>query len=152
MEAIGRWNTTFVSWILSGLALVTTIGLAVVGSSKHPPSSTTAAVFVLVVAALQLGAVRVESQGREQSKIQQTRNSMVLGRLVRLAEKTALVRVAAEREYAAPSDHPVQVIGRLSVDLSWIEEGIVTAMDENMGSPALAAGEPESKHKGENDG
>jgi hypothetical protein len=114
---------------LQVVPVIFAVVLAVLGSSKHPPSAAVSAVIVLVIAGTQVGAGWLFST---EGKADPTLAERSVGRLVHLATRAQLAeqgaQAAFESNITAKELHAE--MGKLSVELSWLGDGLVEAVDD----------------------
>lgn len=113
--------------VIAGAGL--TVLLAFLGNADEPPSASTQALIAFFAIVTQLGgAWTFSGEGRADPSLAQRSVS----RLVRLAQRTAAARAQAEgltQRGTAAADLS-DGVGHLSVHLSYIEEGIVEAVED----------------------
>lgn len=106
----------------------TTVLLGVLSGSDRPPSRSTSALLVLVAAVFQLGSVLLFSGiGRADPGLARA----AVRRLVRMGLRAEGARVLAEESFDSASASELRSrMGQLSVDLSWMEEGLLEAVGD----------------------
>lgn len=113
--------------VIAGAGL--TVLLAFLSNADEPPSASTQALIAFFAIVAQLGgAWTFSGEGRADPTLAQRSVS----RLVRLAQRTATARLHAENltRRGTPANDLRDGIGPLSVHLSYIEEGIVEAVED----------------------
>jgi hypothetical protein len=106
-----------------------TILLAFLGNTTKPPSASTQALIALLAIFAQAGSVWIFSgNGRADPTLAQRS----VARLVGLAERASAARLTAEALYNGrfSVSEARQVLGQISVHLSYLEEGYLNAIDD----------------------
>ncbi len=115
-------------WTCGALAFCLTVVLAFATGGKRPVGSREAALIAILIGLLQvIGAMTASRVGRPDPML--ARQS-VRG-LLRLAARVQLSRITAEKELLEGTPKSIkETLGVLSVNLSWIEEGLGSAVDD----------------------
>lgn len=112
------------SFFLVG-ALSVTVLLGVLSGADEEPSRSTSALLVLLAALFQFSSVLLFSGiGRADPGLARA----AVRRLIRMGVRTNEARELAERSDSVSATELRSWVGRLSVELSWIEEGLLDAV------------------------
>lgn len=116
------------SWALIVASLLVTAYLAHKGSSEKPPTGPESLALALLAAALQIGGAGIFTS---LSRADPGLVDAVARRLIKATSKTKGARRAAEasQEFDDP-ESARHMIRRLNVELSWIEDELVEAVDD----------------------
>lgn len=119
-----RW---FGSLFLIG-SLVTTVFLGVLSGADKQPTRSTSALLVLLAAVFQFGSVVTFSGiGRADPGLARA----AVRRLIRMGLRTSGARKLAEESFDGANAPELRSrMGQLSVELSWLEEGLVEAVGD----------------------
>lgn len=122
-QAAGRRRRRL-GFVLGGLSIATVVIFAFQDSATAAPPAE-AGLFVLIAAVLQVAAIVLISGGRADPAhaMSSFRHLMLLARRASIA--TALAEEAAEADAPVPAVR--RSMNRLSVELSWIQEGLIEA-------------------------
>jgi hypothetical protein len=105
-----------------------TVYLGVMQGSSAPPSRSTSALLVVLAGVFQFaGAAKFLRIGRADPALARA----AVRRIIKMTARTREARKVVELTYDVGS--PVEckkLMGRVSVELSWLEEGLVDAMDD----------------------
>ena len=122
---IRQWAGGFAA----AMAFALTLLIAFLGSGRQPPSRASLVVLALVAGLLQLAAAGLfAGHGRADPTLAQ---SSTRG-LLRTAYRAAILTAALERLYEGevPVEQLQGFAGRMSVEASHVEEGIIEAIDD----------------------
>lgn len=118
--------------VLAGCLVLVGFGLTVYlgvldGASKQPSRATSALLVVLAGVFQFAGAAQFQKIGKADPGLARA----AVRRIIKMAARASNARKLAEYAYDAGSPSDVKkALGRVSVELSWLEEGLLDAVDD----------------------
>lgn len=114
--------------VLLAASIVVTVLLGVLSGAEKQPSRSTSALLVIVASGFQLASVLLFSGiGRADPSLARA----AVRRLIGMGLRARAARQFAESSFASGNAAELRSgVGRLSVDLSWLEEGLVEAAED----------------------
>lgn len=114
--------------ILVSIGLGLTIYLGVLSGADQQPSRATSALLVVLAGGFQVaGASRFHAIGRADPGLARA----AVRRLIKMVRRTQQARLVAETAYDGSNAADMRkAMGRVSVELSWIEEGLADGIDD----------------------
>jgi hypothetical protein len=112
--------------VLAGFGL--TVYLGVLQGATHPPSRATSALLVVLAGIFQFaGAAQFQKIGKADPALARA----AVRRIIKMTARTREVRKLTELTYdVGTAAESKKALGRISVELSWLEEGLLSAIDD----------------------